>query len=115
MNWQADELARQSLWFGETPSWADENWIKLKRALLALDEDWEVWTDWYEDRLRGSSAIEALELARVQIKEEIWKQGPKVVNAHIKELIKQYSLELAANFGGSDGRRSADDEGKILS
>jgi hypothetical protein len=28
-------------------------WSTLKDHLLAADEGWEVWTDWYEARLHG--------------------------------------------------------------
>jgi hypothetical protein len=62
----------------------------LKSALLAADEGWEVWTDWYEARLAGDAAHppnEALEVARVTIPDEIWRQGPAAVNAEIKRLI----------------------------
>jgi hypothetical protein len=87
----AIDLAQAPLWYIGAPDRVAENWLKLKRALLALDEDWEVWTDWYEARLRGGPAIEELELARVMIADKIWRQGPKVVNAHIKELIARYT------------------------
>lgn len=90
----ASELARQSLWFGEPPRRVMGNWIKLKKVLLDRDNDWEVWTDWYDARLRGDAANEDLELARVMIDDEIWAQGPKVVNAYIKELIAQYTTQL---------------------
>ncbi len=63
----------------------------MKRDLLATGEDWEVWTEWYEARLRGDPAIEELEIARATIPDEIWKQGPAVVNAEIKRLIAQYT------------------------
>ena len=65
----------------------------LKSALLAADQGWEVWTDWYEARLAGDAARppnEALEVARATIPDEIWKQGPAVVNAEIKRLIDQF-------------------------
>jgi hypothetical protein len=35
--------------------------------LLAADEGWEVWTDWYEARLHGRPFDKALEEARVLI------------------------------------------------
>ena len=56
--------------------------------LLALDEDWEVWTAWYEDRLYGATRplIEELELARVLIPNEDWDKGAKHVNGLIAEL-----------------------------
>lgn len=62
-------------------------------VLLRANEDWEVWTEWYEARLAGHPAIEALEVARVMIAEEVWKQGPKVVNAEIRRLIEKHKRD----------------------
>jgi hypothetical protein len=65
----------------------------LKAAVLAANQSWEVWTDWYEARLAGDAADppnEALEVARATIPDEIWKQGPAVVNAEIKRLIDKF-------------------------
>jgi hypothetical protein len=88
-------LAVRPLWPTKPPKWVLENWQKLKSVLLAANENWEVWTDWYEMRLLGDPANEALEVARVTIPEEIWVQGPKVVNAHIKKLIAKYDSGAA--------------------
>jgi hypothetical protein len=93
-------LATQPLWPGEPPDWALEHWQALKSELLSLDQDWDVWTRWYEDRLYGRPFNEALEVARVsEIAEEEWKQGPAVVNARIKEIEARFrndaSLEEA--------------------
>ncbi|AXS39920.1 hypothetical protein [Breoghania sp. L-A4] len=63
-------------------------WERLKSELRPLDEDWQVWTDWYEDRLRGETPVEALEVERVTLPEDLWEEGPKAVNARIRELIE---------------------------
>jgi hypothetical protein len=85
-------LANQPLWPDRLPKWVDDNWRVMKAALLALEEDWDVWTDWYEARLRGDPGNEELELARVMTADEIWQQGPKVLNAHIKRLIEKSAV-----------------------
>jgi hypothetical protein len=91
-NKSPQEVAQSPLWHGDPPSEITEDWQNLKTKLLALDEDWQVWTDWYEARLYGQpDPIEKLEIARATIDEEIWEQGPAVVNAHIKELIEKYT------------------------
>ncbi|MGD0184187.1 MAG: hypothetical protein ABSC25_02945 [Roseiarcus sp.] len=87
------ELAGMPLWPNGAPDWASEAWRGLKSALLDANEGWEVWTDWYEARLAGDAGrppIEALEVARATIPDEIWKQGPAVANAEIKRLIAEY-------------------------
>jgi hypothetical protein len=68
------------------PDWARDLWWRLKDSLLALDEDWDVWTRWYEARLEGrpSPGGEELDIFRVTLPEDLWKQGPKAVNAAIK-------------------------------
>ena len=88
----AAQLAAAPLWPEGPPYWAMENWKSLKSALHAApEEDWGVWTDWYEARLRGDTPNEALERARVlEITEEMWEQGPKVVNAEIRRLIEKH-------------------------
>ncbi len=82
------------LWQTGSPDWATDDWRALKAALLAANEGWEVWTDWYEARLAGDSGHppdEALEIARATIPDEIWNQGPAAVNAEIKRLIEEHS------------------------
>jgi hypothetical protein len=78
-----DILARK-LWPGTRPRWIAELWKELKQDLLAAQEDWDVWTDWYEARLQGNAYYEESETARLWIAEENWEQGPRIVNREIK-------------------------------
>jgi hypothetical protein len=100
----ARELASQSLW-SEALSKSDEPlWAKMKADLIARDEYWEVWTDWYEARLKGRPVFDALEVARTDVADDIWKQGPKVANAEIKRLMEEHSkpprdISAPINFG----------------
>jgi hypothetical protein len=93
---QRREVAGSPLWPIGAPVWAIEAWRTLKSALLAADEDWNVWTDWCEARLEGDVANppnEALEVARVMIPNAIWNDGPAVVNAVIRRLIAEHEKE----------------------
>jgi hypothetical protein len=103
-----DELAGLPLWPAGMPEWALDNWQVLKSALLDAGEGWDVWTEWYEARIAGNADApnealeemglagdadvpnEALEIARATIPDEVWKQGPAVVNAEIKRLIAEH-------------------------
>jgi hypothetical protein len=62
----------------------------LKDLLHAADENWQVWTTWYEDRLASGVREEARELAYVRIENELWDQGPAAVNAEIKRRIEDH-------------------------
>ncbi|WGJ15253.1 hypothetical protein QEV83_02825 [Methylocapsa sp. D3K7] len=71
-------------------------WLEMKETLLRTDQDWEVWTDWYEDRLKGHHRKEERELVYVKIDEALWSQGPAAVNAAIKKGLADRTGALAA-------------------
>jgi hypothetical protein len=86
-------LAVITLWpNGRIPDEFPKTWDELKSTLDALDEGWEVWTEWYEDRLAGHPPEdEALAVARVTLPEPMWHESPKLVNATIRELTDLYN------------------------
>lgn len=94
------EIMSRPVWPTGAPDWVDRSWAQMKSALLALDEDWQVWTDWYEDRLRGLDdprsrpLIQALEFDRIQIPNEDWEQGAKHVNAIIADLEAKHRAKV---------------------
>ncbi len=85
-------LALSSTLWPNVPDWAFEAWAELERALLDADEDWEVWTDWYEARLKGGPADQVLEVARATIPNDMWEQGPKAVNAEIRRMFEEREI-----------------------
>jgi len=81
----------QSLWRDDPPDWVLRHWRNLCTALLsAKDEDWGVWIDWYEARLRGDPVNLDLDRAIALIPDVIWDQGPKVANAEIRRLMNEH-------------------------
>ena len=56
--------------------WARDLWRSLGNLLLAVEEDWDVWINWYERRLAGAPLGLPLERAWLNLTEEDWKQGP---------------------------------------
>ncbi len=89
---RAQDLSLAPLWPEGIPPEMEGEWQRLKSTLLSFpDENWQVWTDWYEARLRGGPFNAELEKARAILPDELWKQGPKVVNAEIARLIEKYS------------------------
>jgi hypothetical protein len=79
----ARRLADLPLWWESPPDWWKHGWERLKAA-LPDDEDWDVWIDWYEERLRGGSRGEAYELVFASAPQEVWDRGPAAANAWIK-------------------------------
>jgi hypothetical protein len=84
----AENLAALPLWpRGEMIDDVMKSWEGLKSLLFSINEDWEVWTEWYEARLFGRPpAEETLEVARVTLPNAMWQQSPNLVNAEIKLL-----------------------------
>ena len=80
----AHGLADLRLWSQGVADWVEGAWEGLKLA-LPRDGGWDVWIDWYEDRLRGGSRGEAYELVFVSAPLEVWDKGPAAANAWIKE------------------------------
>jgi hypothetical protein len=81
---------------------------QISVVLIVDDRNWIVWLDWYEARLAGGQSNEKLEIARATIPNEIWDQGPAVVNAEIKRLIEELEpplqvMDLSARATGTAG------------
>jgi hypothetical protein len=79
----AQGLADSPVWPCGLPPWAEESWIDLGTA-LPKDEDWQVWIDWYDERVRGGSRGEEYELVFASVPQEKWDTGPAAANAWIK-------------------------------
>ena len=76
-------LADLPLWYDRRPGRSEAAWSSLKIA-LPRGEDWEVWIDWYEERLRGGSRGEAYELVFATVPQDEWDKGAAAANAWIK-------------------------------
>lgn|GEM_PF-2205245 len=83
-------LISRPLWLNGIPKESAEDWERLEQALLKEHQDWKAWTNWYRARLGAGRDIEALEIARVLIADDIWDRGPRVVNAEIVRLTEEY-------------------------
>jgi hypothetical protein len=76
-------LADAPLWSREQPQWAAKAWAALQ-AELPKAQDWDVWIDWYEERLRGVPRGEAYDLVFATVPQAEWDKGPAGANAWIK-------------------------------
>ena len=88
----ANRIAELPLWSRGAQHRASYAWNELKAA-LAKGEDWEVWIDWYEERLRGGSRGEEYELVFASVPQEEWDKGPAAANAWISTRLKQLGDE----------------------
>ena len=79
----AHGLTDLPLWPLGAADWAGSAWEGLKRALPG-DQGWDVWIDWYEDRLRGRSGGEAHELVFASAPLDLWDEGPAAANLWIR-------------------------------
>lgn len=88
----ASELASTDLWQGEMAHAIANAWALLKSRMLLAGDDWHVWVNWYEDRLAGRPSLgEAFDIAVATLPDELWKRGPKAVNAEIGRLIEVHT------------------------
>jgi hypothetical protein len=81
------------------PDWALRAVLEFQNYLIGLqnndpEEHWDVWQQWYSARLMGGNAFgltdaaaEQVETGILLLRNEVWKQGPKMVNRAIKALI----------------------------
>lgn len=88
----ASALADAALWPAGTPDWASDAWTGLRSALPKV-QDWDVWFDWFEQRLRGGSRGEAHEILFAIAPPQLWDEDAAAANAWIREhLLKGASL-----------------------
>jgi hypothetical protein len=87
----ASRIAGSPLWLQGQPDQLQSLWREMKARLHAANQDWQVWTNWYDNRLDGRFRAEERELAYVHIDDALWHQGPAIVNAEIKRRIEGIS------------------------
>ncbi|MEP3892171.1 MAG: hypothetical protein ABJN69_17060 [Hellea sp.] len=109
----SSELLKKKLWQSATnkSEWSqfrkdiDHMWSSLKNYLVSREQDWRVWTEWYEDRVGGSEQQlfklpftkeievgidpENGQFGRVTFPPEDYEE-PAKVNAQIKQVVEDY-------------------------
>jgi hypothetical protein len=91
------ELISRRLWPRSEPDWSRAAWEGLKRALLDADEDWDVWTRWYDARREGLAASDAIEVFRVFQPADFWLQPSGRINRAIKDRERESDPASAPN------------------
>jgi hypothetical protein len=83
-------IAQLALWPGGTPpEWTTLRWDNLKRKLISLGVGWEVWVNWYEDRLAGNTRSQEHEFVYTNVPDDMWADGPARVNTWISRTIER--------------------------
>jgi hypothetical protein len=102
-------IAGGPLWLQLQPDRIGALWQQLRRDLLDVEQDWQVWTTWYDDRLRGRPIHRERELVYVQIEQTLWDQGPAIVNAEIRRRIEELEPPQngVVNFSITSGARAS--------
>jgi hypothetical protein len=88
-----EEFFKRSLWAKSMPS----KWIQLlsdfKTSALSLNAGFEVWLDWYEDRLQGKPIDIKLLKQWNNIPKEVEGQGVVAINAYLKNLVQKTATQ----------------------
>ncbi|KAF0209227.1 MAG: nuclease [Methylocystaceae bacterium] len=81
-------LASQPLWPNGAPAWAEDVW-KTLRSNLPAEDNWQVWTNWYDSVLRGVHLSEEQSLIYATVPESEWNKGPAAANAWIAARLEE--------------------------
>jgi signal recognition particle receptor subunit beta len=79
-------LLDQPLWPEDVPAEATRLWTQLQRDLRGLGAEFDVWIDWYQDRLDGKSFDWEIERQWALLSKEQLSQSPAEINAYLKGL-----------------------------
>ncbi len=105
----AQALAEQVLWLNDkgdnaTPDWALLETKKLTDKMSDLNDNWQVWGEWYQSRLDGKESwglnpnnAETLMLRIADQENDWWEQGPSIVNAEIAGWLSEFRTEEASD------------------
>ena len=93
----ARHLSATPLWQTGPPMWAGRKWPDLVDE-LPDDEQWWVWTNWYEAHLAATALNETVEYARATVGQNI-TDGVVAVNTTLAETIQANTDPLALAVG----------------
>ncbi len=82
----AQQFAALPLWSEGIPEEWQALYQRFRQAVLELDEGFEHWLDWYEDRINGKPLAPEVEAKWFSIPDEILVQGAKATNAYFMSL-----------------------------
>ena len=80
------DLMTEPLWLRGTPSEIAKLWAQAQLDLRSLGAGFEVWFDWYQDRLDGKPFDWEIERQWALLSKEQLAQSPAEINAYLKAL-----------------------------
>ena len=81
-----DILAAEPLWPTEILPYAKDDWDVFESSAHGLEEEFDVWVSWYEDRLDGKGLDFDVERDWAVLSKERLSQSPREINAYLKAL-----------------------------
>ena len=108
----AADLLIAPLWPEEEPAEISTLWQRLHANLLGLQSEFEVWIEWYSDRMAGKPLDRAVEYQWSNLSKERLAQSPSEINAYLKELrdcslTKQLKRVRAIFIGHGDAGKTS--------
>lgn len=86
---------------------ATQAWAEFSQRLTDPDQDWDLWVNWYEERLHGRAINPHFEKALLSLSKEEWDKEPAAINARLKALMEAGRRPAVSNFkivnGGLEG------------
>jgi len=104
-------LLNRPLWTTDPPNAWGDTWSKIKTALLEKEPGFNVWTEWYDRRIRGERSAFDIpgdqrdkedewllrEIADAS-DEDFWDRGPEYVNRQLAEWLEEARERAAENL-----------------
>lgn len=85
----SDIFTSSPLWLENTPDDWQHLYQRWRQAVLDLDEGFEHWIEWYEERIKGVPLDPEVEKKWFEIPSEIREQGAKATNAYFVSLLSE--------------------------
>ena len=89
-----EKLVRYPLWMRIDPRWMSKVRAEFEKELLALNQGWEVWIDWYDGMIRGGPCFQDVAFINAINDLALWEGTPAEVNARIAKLVEEERSKL---------------------